>query len=795
MHLEHVIKKLTLTGLLTLGLVLLFGILLAVQSRAATFSLDPPSTSFEIGCDREITINIDATGESSNGAEIEILYDPVQIEIIDANPSAPGIQIEPGNAYQNYFFNEVNDTTGHIRLAGSTFSNFLTTNKVFGVIPFQARPGATTATFTIRFEGVGSTFDSNIADSSTNQDLLTGVSNGTYSFFVGSCEADTEAPNVIFQSPTASQENYPLDGNVNFFLTDNLSGIDINSMEVAINGVVYETSDPEVSFTGNALNYSITVNPIDDFFSNQASSITVVVEDNAGNRQTRQIIFNNPASATVVEVPVETPSGDTTTIIQQLPEDTSPPFVIFLDPQQLAYDVPPDAPIFIRIIDEQSNIDQGSIRILINADEYRLTDDEVTLVDDEGEDAEGLGDLQDITLRIQPRNLLNADNFNVVRAVGSDSFGNQFDSEIFFNIPTGANLPGDFRLEKCETLIPSSGLQCNAVDEFDNLFSDVGGGTFIGDLIDDIGSAGFIALATLTLLAAATGLYFLSLPLLIPALVSNFLKLRAKDPLGVVADKASGKPLAFAICSLYGKEGNYLVDQTMSDYEGRYGFSLNNGEYTLKVTKFGYDPFEKNIRYDGILPVHDFDVRLHSSYNPFEHIKHESLFATIKSYIYIFYNWMAKFILFFGFTIALVSNLINDATLNRVVLGLYVILGILFLYRSLYRPKRPSIVKDSATNKGVAYAIIKIIDTTMNRIVDIEVTDVLGRFDIRNVDPGNYALLVSSDGHSFPGRSMKGVQVIRAYGEPMIVTSVQSGGNEMELIVDPFGGSRIGSVV
>jgi hypothetical protein len=294
-----------------------FWILISITliSSAATYDFNPASETFPRGCVRSVNLEIDASGQNSNAADVIINYDASQVEIIDQNSSIPGVQVQPGNAYESYFFNQVttSGSTGEIRVGAGSFISNLTSKKNFATIVFKSEPTATTVNFNVQFTGVGDTLDSNIADTATSLDLLNGVTNGTYSFVNGPCVADTEPPKVNFQDPT-NGSNFPVSDDLTFRITDNQSGVDLDSLVFTVNGVDYQVGDPEVSYTGDPLNYQFTIDPGFDLPEDESSSLRVKGQDEAGNEFNRQIVFN---------IPVPPPP----------PTDDIPPQAIFINPE------------------------------------------------------------------------------------------------------------------------------------------------------------------------------------------------------------------------------------------------------------------------------------------------------------------------------------------------------------------------------------------------------------------------------------------------------------------------------
>lgn len=279
--------------------------------NAARFEISPQTETFPVECTRSIEIFADATGESSSSADLFLFYDPTDIVIEDSDSEIPGKQIHTGNAYQAYVSNEVNETLGRIRMTAFSIGTTLTTRRLYARIDFTSLPGTTTTDFTIQFDGQGATLDSNIADSITNLDLLDGVTNATYTFVPGLCEEDNIRPNIQFVDPSSGARNVPLDSDVRIRLTDNLSGVDLDTLEIIINGDVYDIDSDELTVTGDALDYTIIIDPINDFFDGTASTIYVRVSDFAGNQRARTNVFNIPP-APPTDPPPPTDPGDPT---------------------------------------------------------------------------------------------------------------------------------------------------------------------------------------------------------------------------------------------------------------------------------------------------------------------------------------------------------------------------------------------------------------------------------------------------------------------------------------------------
>jgi hypothetical protein len=288
--------------------------LFPILTNAASFDFNPASNQYTAGCKNSLNIMADASGKDSNAADIELYYNPNEINIIDSVASIPGIQIKPGDAYETYFGNDVNTSTGRIRLAGASFVSNLSSRKVFASIEFSSKPDINTTSFSIKFDGAGATLDSNIADASTSDDLLTSVTNGTYTFVTGNCTADRIPPVITFQSPTKYAVNVPLNNNVTIRITDNQSGVDLNQTIIDINGDIYNMQSPEVTYIGQSLDYTIVIRPRNPFYSDKESAIKVTTADKAGNKNNDTNIFNIPIPVIQETICPDVQTGNTTNV-------------------------------------------------------------------------------------------------------------------------------------------------------------------------------------------------------------------------------------------------------------------------------------------------------------------------------------------------------------------------------------------------------------------------------------------------------------------------------------------------
>lgn len=159
---------------------LLMVVALAVASTAtapvslaagATLSLDPATVTANTDQTFQVKVMLNTGGNTTDGARIVLLYDK---DVINAT------KITPGTIYKEYpsSAQTIDNATGTVKVSGiaDTQSTFNGTG-TFATIDFVAKKAGSAA---IKFDFTqGSTTDSNVADTATSTDILSGVSSAS----------------------------------------------------------------------------------------------------------------------------------------------------------------------------------------------------------------------------------------------------------------------------------------------------------------------------------------------------------------------------------------------------------------------------------------------------------------------------------------------------------------------------------------------------------------------------------------------------------------------------------------
>jgi hypothetical protein len=740
------------TALLLIGTNLFVLFFLATKAEAARFYFTPATNQFLQTCTSSVDIYVDTQGQQSNAADIEVNFNSNEVEIIDSNSSLPGKQIANGIAYESYFGNEVNDVLGRIRLAGGSFVSTLNGASKFATIQFRSKPGISSTTFTIRFDGSGNTLDSNVAQASTSLDLLTGVTNGSYTFALGDCIPDTTAPQISFTTPTNGQQNVAEQAPVTVRITDAQTGVDISTVEIIINNQVFTSSSAGVTVTGTPNNYVFTidgnVHPI--FAPNVASNIRVNATDFRSNFRTSNIQFNIPP-----------------------PADTNKPYIEFVQPTDLISDYSTSLPLVLNIFDTESGVNIDAVEIYING---------TLLFVRSSQEFSFTGNPNNYVVTLTNYLTLPQDKLTSFRVIAVDFAGNRREAVIGQNIcldsavnpppTTPTTTPGTTTNTIClggEVPVPQEGI--------------------IRDFIDQAGPIGTVA--TISALAFILSLLpWLNL-LSAPALLLNFLAVlfgkRANKSWGLVYDKISLRTIPLATIRAYSADTTNLVGQTVSDMNGRYRMLLPQGKYRIESMSPGYQRFVQDVQVDGdgrnlSLNIGMYTVRSRDEYR-------NNVIRQALNHFKDFVKQLNPILLFLGFILASIALFAQQSLANVVIFVLYLLIISLYAWNQ-FNQQRYGHVVDSISGYRVPAAVIKVYDSKSMEVVESLVTNALGQFDFFG-EPGEYLLLVAAWGYNFPSVQQRDYAIEDRGVAKFLRVKLNSGRNRVRILLDPRSGEEL----
>jgi hypothetical protein len=179
----------------------------------------------------------------------------------------------------------------------------------------------------------------------------------TWSF---TTEDDTDAPYVENLNPTNAQTNVGVNSNIVLHIKDYKGnagvtpglGVDIATVQITVtpqggSPTVYTYSDPEFGYSGTNADYTITLNPADNFPQNTQINVSVEASD-----------LHSPANA------MSTYAYTFTTSDSQVPVFSG------FDPAQSATGVAPDANVIFHITDSGAGIDLDNTTVTIAGVSY-----------------------------------------------------------------------------------------------------------------------------------------------------------------------------------------------------------------------------------------------------------------------------------------------------------------------------------------------------------------------------------------------------------------------------------------
>lgn len=263
----------------------------------------------------------------------------------------------------------------------------------------------------------------------------------------------------------------------------------------------------------------------------------------------------------------------------------------------------------------------------------------------------------------------------------------------------------------------------------------------------------------------------------------SILKRDEKKPWGLVYDKKSSKPIAFAVVRLYLK--GKVVAEKVTDLQGRYGFAVENGEYEVEVTHDKYKMFKEKTKVDDKMAGtvnRDISMEALIDFNfSVKDIKTwwKSKLADARE----FFPKLSRYLYVFGFIFTIIATIFSPIVINLMLIAYYVILGLVYMYKGLKRGWGS--VFESNTKRNIPFVFIRLFDTISTKLIDTMITEKSGRY-MFIADSGQYALQSSKAGFAFPSSIEKGKLRKTPYGELVEVIQEKSGKViGLDLAMDP----------
>lgn len=225
--------------------------------------------------------------------------------------------------------------------------------------------------------------------------------------------------------------------------------------------------------------------------------------------------------------------------------------------------------------------------------------------------------------------------------------------------------------------------------------------------------------------------------------------IKAKQPMGMVYDSVTKKPLARAIVRLYEASTQRLVETDVTSQAGTFSFLPQEGYYYLRVSKPGYVyPThlvlgKRDGRYTPVYSGGEIAISRGSAViNVAVPLDPERYQVTSKLYYRrLWQRWfepLNQWLLWFGFFLALLSYTRLPSRMNFGILWAYVA-GLSYFWYQGKRFKREYGLVVSSLGKPLAGVELNLVDTEFNRLVSRRVSDAKGRYQFM-VPPGRYKI-------------------------------------------------------
>jgi 5-hydroxyisourate hydrolase-like protein (transthyretin family) len=258
-----------------------------------------------------------------------------------------------------------------------------------------------------------------------------------------------------------------------------------------------------------------------------------------------------------------------------------------------------------------------------------------------------------------------------------------------------------------------------------------------------------------------------------------------KNPWGIVYDATTNKPIPYASIRVFLKGTKTLVEQRITDSDGRYGMVLSAGKYRMEVEHTDYlkEELDINIESDNDVVPNDIELRPMDE----EARKNEFRFS-IKALFRALNQFLTEnigFMLYFGLATSLLAIFFSRNIFNVVMLVLYAIAALAYYFSKNRGLKKWGEVIDAENNLRIPYAIVKLFDRDTWKMIDTQMTNQNGSFGVFN-EPGRYAILVSAKGYEFPSKRQTDLNSVKGKLGVLELDIYQNRELKVKLYVDPL---------
>jgi hypothetical protein len=248
--------------------------------------------------------------------------------------------------------------------------------------------------------------------------------------------------------------------------------------------------------------------------------------------------------------------------------------------------------------------------------------------------------------------------------------------------------------------------------------------------------------------------------------------IKKKQPIGMVYDSITKRPIGRAIVRIYEAISHRLVETDVTSAVGTFSFMPPEGYYYLRVIKPGYMypsqliASRRDGRYSPVYTGGDVQITTNQAVVnvavPLDpEVYQEKWYMRLSRLFQKWYEPINQWLLWLGLFLAFLAYTRDPGRLNFMILWLYC-MGLIYFWWQGRRFKREFGVVVNARGKPVAGVELVLTDVEFNRLVSRRVTDAKGRFQFIT-PPGNYVIkvvstaweMVTNAGRCYQGNELK----------------------------------------
>ena len=243
---------------------------------------------------------------------------------------------------------------------------------------------------------------------------------------------------------------------------------------------------------------------------------------------------------------------------------------------------------------------------------------------------------------------------------------------------------------------------------------------------------------------------------------------------GIIYDHQKQRPVAYATIYLKDINNNKILEHTISDRAGCYGFKANSGQFQVKVVHSGFNTAEKaiSIEKDGFISL-DFAMQPQQG----------TSFPKLQQ-LFIEQGALATLLILFSGSISAFYLVISQKNLaGFLILSIYLAYFLLLISKIFAnRGNFWGHVQESNTNNRIQGVIVRVFSPRSNRQFDLQITDQEGRFNFK-LSVGSYLILTGGNGYIIDYKCYAKTELYTSASETIFLTEAIENGLDSRLII------------